>query len=106
MFPARRRERSLVVPNKRSATTLGTKLAPALGNCSCIALIPYVHVSIRVAAKNPPLCVACMDAGEVREQDAVSFARRSFGITKPLSSRLDWQIFSRNRLHLIGVNRP
>ena len=35
----------------------------------------------RVAAKIAPLCVACMDAGKEREQDAVSFARRLFGTT-------------------------
>ena len=71
-------------------TPLGGKIAPAL----------------RVAPEKAPLGVTNMDVGKGREQDAVSFARRSFGITKLLSSRLDWRFFRRNRAHWITVNRP
>jgi hypothetical protein len=46
--------------------------------------------ALRVVAKNVPLVVA----------------RRSFGMTKLRSSRLDWHIFSRNRDNQISVKRP
>ena len=56
----------MVIPHKRPITPLGAKRAPALGNCSCIALIPYFHVSIRVAAVKAPLVVAYTDVGKGR----------------------------------------
>ncbi|MCW4343693.1 MAG: hypothetical protein N0E48_21300 [Candidatus Thiodiazotropha endolucinida] len=49
------------------------------------------------------------------EKAPLGVARRSFGITKPLSSRpegsalgvrLDWRFFRHNRVHWISVNRP
>jgi hypothetical protein len=46
--------------------------------------------ALRVVAKIPPLVVA----------------RRSFGMTKLLSSRLDWRHFSHNSDSRISVNRP
>ncbi len=46
--------------------------------------------ALRVVAKNVPLVVA----------------RRSFGMTKLRSSRLDWHIFSRNSDNKISINRP
>jgi hypothetical protein len=64
-------------------TPLGGKIAPALW----------------AAPEKAPLVVTNMDVGKGREQDAVSFARRSFGITKPHSSRLDWRFFRRNRAY-------
>jgi hypothetical protein len=61
-------------------TPLGGKIAPALK-----------ILSIRgVAPEKAPLGVA----------------RRSFGITKPLPSRLDWRFFRGNRADWISVNRP
>jgi multidrug efflux pump subunit AcrB len=46
--------------------------------------------ALRVVAKKPPLVVI----------------RRSFGMTKPRSSRLDWRLFSHNSGNRISVNRP
>jgi hypothetical protein len=46
--------------------------------------------ALRVVDKNVPLVVA----------------RRSFGMTKLRSSRLDWHIFSHNRDNQTSVNRP
>ncbi len=46
--------------------------------------------ALRVVAKVPPLVVA----------------RRLFGVTKLLSSRLDWRYFSHNSDNQITVNRP
>ncbi|MCW4343884.1 MAG: hypothetical protein N0E48_11080 [Candidatus Thiodiazotropha endolucinida] len=46
--------------------------------------------ALRVAPEKAPLGVAC----------------RSFGVTKPLSSRLDWRFFRHNRADWISVNRP
>ncbi|MCW4344424.1 MAG: hypothetical protein N0E48_13895 [Candidatus Thiodiazotropha endolucinida] len=40
------------------------------------------------------------------EKAPLGVARRSFGITKLLSSRLDWRFFRHNRAHWISVNRP
>ncbi|MCW4342959.1 MAG: hypothetical protein N0E48_06305 [Candidatus Thiodiazotropha endolucinida] len=40
------------------------------------------------------------------EKAPLGVARRSFGITKPLSSRLDWRFFRHNRAYWISVNRP
>ncbi|MEW8546139.1 MAG: hypothetical protein AB2693_21675 [Candidatus Thiodiazotropha sp.] len=40
------------------------------------------------------------------EKAPLGVARRSFGVTKPLSSRLDWRFFRPNRPHPISVNRP
>ncbi|MCW4345205.1 MAG: hypothetical protein N0E48_17880 [Candidatus Thiodiazotropha endolucinida] len=40
------------------------------------------------------------------EKAPLGVARRSFGITKPLSSRLDWRFFRHNRADWISVNRP
>ncbi|MCW4344620.1 MAG: hypothetical protein N0E48_14880 [Candidatus Thiodiazotropha endolucinida] len=40
------------------------------------------------------------------EKAPLGVARRSFGITKLLSSRLDWCFFRRNRANWISVNRP
>ncbi len=76
--------------NERVTTQLGGKMAPAL----------------RVAAKKAPLGVAYRDVGQVRKQEAVSFAPRSFGTTKPRSARLDWRFFSHNADNPISVNRP
>ncbi|MEW8545764.1 MAG: hypothetical protein AB2693_19760 [Candidatus Thiodiazotropha sp.] len=42
----------------------------------------------------------------VPEKAPLGVARRSFGITKLLSSRLDWCFFRPNRPHQISVNRP
>ena len=76
--------------HERMITPLGGKIAPAL----------------RVTPETEPLVVANMDVGKGREQDAVSFARCSFGMTKLHSSRLDWRFFRRNRAYWISVNRP
>jgi hypothetical protein len=46
--------------------------------------------ALQVAPKKTPLLVA----------------RRSFGFTKNLSSRLDWRFFRRNRTRFNSVNRP
>jgi hypothetical protein len=46
--------------------------------------------ALRVEPEKSPLCVA----------------RRSFGVTKHLSSRLDWRFFRLNRVDSISVNRP
>ena len=46
--------------------------------------------ALRVVAKKPPLGVA----------------RRSFGMTKPRFSRLDWWFFTRNSDDRIRVDRP
>ena len=62
--------------------------------------------SLRVAPEKAPLGVACMDAGQGREQDALSFARCSFGVTKPRASRLDWHFFRGNSNDSNSVNRP
>ncbi|MCU7854077.1 MAG: hypothetical protein KZQ80_17920, partial [Candidatus Thiodiazotropha sp. (ex Monitilora ramsayi)] len=40
------------------------------------------------------------------EKAPLGVTRRSFGTTKPHSSRLDWRFFRRNRAHWISVNRP
>ncbi|MEW8543103.1 MAG: hypothetical protein AB2693_06170 [Candidatus Thiodiazotropha sp.] len=40
------------------------------------------------------------------EKAPLGVARRSFGITKLLSSRLDWCFFRRKRANWISVNRP
>ncbi|MCW4344328.1 MAG: hypothetical protein N0E48_13410 [Candidatus Thiodiazotropha endolucinida] len=40
------------------------------------------------------------------EKAPLGVARRSFGITKPLFSRLDWRFFRHNRANWISVNRP
>ena len=40
------------------------------------------------------------------EKAPLVVAHRSFRITKPLSSRLDWRFFSHNSDHSISVNRP
>ncbi|MCW4342543.1 MAG: hypothetical protein N0E48_04160 [Candidatus Thiodiazotropha endolucinida] len=42
----------------------------------------------------------------VPENAPLGVARRSFGITKPHSSRLEWRIFRHNRADWISVNRP
>ncbi|MEW8543156.1 MAG: hypothetical protein AB2693_06445 [Candidatus Thiodiazotropha sp.] len=42
----------------------------------------------------------------VPEKAPLGVTRRSFGTTKPLSSRLDWRFFRRNRADRISVNRP
>ncbi|MCW4344569.1 MAG: hypothetical protein N0E48_14625 [Candidatus Thiodiazotropha endolucinida] len=42
----------------------------------------------------------------VPEKAPLGVARRSFGITKLLSSRLDWRFFRHNRAYWISVNRP
>lgn len=39
------------------------------------------------------------------EKTPLFVAHRSFRITKPLSSRLDWRFFSHNSDHPISVNR-
>ena len=44
--------------------------------------------------------------GVVAEKVPLVVARRSFGFTKLLSSRLDWRIFSHNSDDPSGVNRP
>lgn len=49
---------------------LGAKIVPALW----------------LATEKGPLCVACMDAGQERKQDAKSFVRHSFRMTKLHSS--------------------
>ncbi|MEW8544331.1 MAG: hypothetical protein AB2693_12425 [Candidatus Thiodiazotropha sp.] len=40
------------------------------------------------------------------EKAPLGVARCSFGITKLLSSRLDWRFFRRNRADRISVDRP
>ncbi|MEW8545360.1 MAG: hypothetical protein AB2693_17700 [Candidatus Thiodiazotropha sp.] len=40
------------------------------------------------------------------EKAPLGVARRSFGTTKLLSSRLDWRFFRGNRTDWISVNRP
>lgn len=40
------------------------------------------------------------------EQTPLSVARRSFGVTKPLSSRLDWRLFNGNRARHNSVFWP
>jgi hypothetical protein len=45
--------------------------------------------ALRVEPEKSPLCVV----------------RRSFGVTKHLSSRLDWRFFRLNRVDSISVNR-
>jgi len=47
-----------------------------------------IVLALRVVAEKAPLCVAGMDAGQERKQDARSFVRHSFRITKLHSSRL------------------
>ncbi len=54
MCPARRNEYGVVTLHERLTTQSGAKIAPAL----------------RVAAEKAPLCVAYMDVGQGREQDA------------------------------------
>ena len=46
--------------------------------------------ALRVVAKLAPLFVA----------------RRLFGVTKLLSSRLNWHLFSNNRINLSSINKP
>ncbi|MEW8544311.1 MAG: hypothetical protein AB2693_12325 [Candidatus Thiodiazotropha sp.] len=54
-----------------------------------------------------PLGVKTAPALRVAPEKApLGVARRSFGITKLLSSRLDWLFFRHNRAHWISVNRP
>ncbi len=59
--------------HERMITPLDGKIAPAL----------------RVTPKKASLVVTNMDVGKERKQDAVSFARCLFGMTKLHSSRLD-----------------
>ncbi|MCW4345117.1 MAG: hypothetical protein N0E48_17435 [Candidatus Thiodiazotropha endolucinida] len=40
------------------------------------------------------------------EKAPLGIARRSFGTTKLLSSRLDWRFFRGNRANWISVDRP
>ena len=78
---------------------LGLFFRPARQNERCVARLHErmitqlggkIAPALRVEPEKSPLCVA----------------RRSFGVTKHLSLRLDWRFFSLNRVDSISVNRP
>ena len=112
----------VVILNKRISTKLEPKMAPALGNCSCNALLHHIHVVIWVVSKQKPLVVARQLLGSgllLRSNTYIPIGvlrcpnqrhpcrdRHLFRAAKLRSSRLNWCLFSHNSAHLISVNRP
>ena len=58
-------------------------------------------VALRVSLSTPTDCVACMDVGEGREQDAVSFASLDKGLAIICKTRLDVNVDKLTELAII-----
>lgn len=63
-------------------------------------VVPHKRLITKLGAKLAPALRV------VAKKAPLSVARRSFGVTKPLSSRLDWRLFSHNIGDSTSANRP